>query len=208
MTARAAPNGIQPRLFFPRQCGRRRAAFRLTTNCLQTACTVSLCKPRSALVGRQLDQIEDTRPTLFLASRRLLDLAAIIPDVVDRARMGTKGLGGGGFLNAVSISEDHTLHLIGPLSHARAAASNMFRLFSDTDQVNGKPRNAVSFVHGSFSLIASFVLAPFRSPSGAPPRASTVIPLLCRTVASWRRIFRCPGALRFRRAATIRFRRR
>jgi hypothetical protein len=34
----------------PRQCGRRSAAFRLATNCLQTACTVSLCKPRSALL--------------------------------------------------------------------------------------------------------------------------------------------------------------
>ena len=52
--------------------------------------------------GRQLDQIERTRPTLFLASRRLLDLAAIIPDVIDRLRMGTEALGGGCILNAVS----------------------------------------------------------------------------------------------------------
>jgi hypothetical protein len=35
--------------------------------------------------------------------------------------MGTEALGGGRILNAVSISEDHTLHLIGRLSHARAA---------------------------------------------------------------------------------------
>ena len=76
-----------------------------------------------AAPGRQLDQIEGTRPTLFLASRRLLDLAAIIPDVVDRPRMGTKALGGGGILNAVSIGEGHTRHLVGPLSHARAAAT-------------------------------------------------------------------------------------
>ena len=67
-----------------------------------------------AAPGRQLDQIEGTRPTLFLASCRLLDLAAIIPDVVDRPRMGTEALGGGCILNAVSIGEDHTLHLIGP----------------------------------------------------------------------------------------------
>ena len=64
-----------------------------------------------AAPGRQLDQIKGTRPTLFLASRRLLDLAAIIPDVVDRPRMSTKALGGGGILDAVSIGEDHTLHL-------------------------------------------------------------------------------------------------
>ena len=81
-----------------------------------------------AAPGRQLDQIEGTRPTLFLASRCLLDLAAIIPDVVGRPRMGTKALGGGCILNAVSIGEDHTLHPIGPLNHARAAASNMLRL--------------------------------------------------------------------------------
>jgi len=79
--------------------------------------------------GRQLDQIERTRPTLFLASRRLLDLAAIIPDAVDRPRMGTEALGGGCILNAVSKGKDHTLHLIDPLSHARAAASNMLRLY-------------------------------------------------------------------------------
>ena len=72
-----------------------------------------------AAPGRQLDQIEGTRPRLFLASRRLLDLATIIPDVVDRPRMSTKALGGGCILNAVSIGQDHTLHLIGPLSHAR-----------------------------------------------------------------------------------------
>jgi hypothetical protein len=77
-----------------------------------------------AAPGRQLDQIEGTRPTLFLASRRLLNLAAIIPDVVGRPRMGTKVLGGGGILNAVSIAEDHTRHLVGPLSHAIAAAPN------------------------------------------------------------------------------------
>ena len=82
-----------------------------------------------AAPGRQLDQIEGTRPTLFLASRRLLDLAAIIPDIVDRPRMSTEALGGDCILNAVSIGEDHTLHLIGPLSHARAAASNMLRLY-------------------------------------------------------------------------------
>jgi hypothetical protein len=40
-----------------------------------------------------------------------------------------KAFGGGGILNAVSIGEDHTHHLIGPLSHARAAASTMLRLF-------------------------------------------------------------------------------
>ena len=75
-----------------------------------------------ATPGRQLDQIEGIRPTLFLASRRLLDLATIIPDVVDRPRMSTKALGVGCILNAVSIGEDHTLHLIGPLSHARGRA--------------------------------------------------------------------------------------
>jgi hypothetical protein len=37
--------------------------------------------------------------------------------------MGTEALGGGCILNAVSIGEDHTLHLIGRLSLARAAAS-------------------------------------------------------------------------------------
>ena len=56
-----------------------------------------------AAPGRQLDQIEGTRPTLFLASRCLLDLAAIIPNVVDRPRMGTKAFGRGYILNAVSI---------------------------------------------------------------------------------------------------------
>jgi hypothetical protein len=43
--------------------------------------------------------------------------------------MSTEALGGDCILNAVSIGEDHTLHLIGPLSHARAAASNMLRLY-------------------------------------------------------------------------------
>jgi hypothetical protein len=53
-----------------------------------------------AAPGRQLDQIEGFRPRLFKASRGLLNLAAIIPDVVDRPRMGTKALGGGCILDA------------------------------------------------------------------------------------------------------------
>lgn len=62
--------------------------------------------------GRQPDQIEDTRPTLFLASRRLLGLAAIIPDAVDRQRMSAEALGGGCILDAVSIGEEHALYPI------------------------------------------------------------------------------------------------
>jgi hypothetical protein len=61
-----------------------------------------------ATPNRQLDEIKDTRPTLFLTSRRFLDLAAIIPHVVDRAGMGTEAVGGGRILNAVSIGQDHS----------------------------------------------------------------------------------------------------
>ena len=73
--------------------------------------------------SRELDKIEGTRPTFFLASRCLLRFAAEVPNAIHRHSMGTEALGGGCILNAVSIGEDHTLHLIRRLSLARAAAS-------------------------------------------------------------------------------------
>ena len=69
--------------------------------------------------SRELDKIEGTRPTFFLASRCLLRFAAEVPNAIHRQRMGTEALGAGRILNAVSIGEHHTVYLIGRLSLAR-----------------------------------------------------------------------------------------